>query len=83
MLIIIGVFLIFANLSLLRKDCPPQKIEYRFIPRTFKETQDTPVEISEIFKTMFERPTPFLQSFSGKQQGKAEANINKFFISQS
>jgi hypothetical protein len=60
--------------------CPPPRIEYRFVPRTFKENSDDPIKVSEIFKSMFEKPTPFLNSTSGRVVSKN--NVNRFFVSQ-
>lgn len=35
------------------------KVEYKFTPRTFKEDQDNPVKVSEVFSDMFTKPAPF------------------------
>ena len=62
--------------------CPPPKVEYRYIPRTFEDEQNDPVKVSKIFKNMFETPTPWL---SGYRVGYIRPNIfkiNKFNISQ-
>jgi hypothetical protein len=58
--------------------CPP-KIIYSFIPRTFKEQQDNPIPLDEIFKTMFEQPSPWVQSFDIH---KSRMDIDDEFISQ-
>lgn len=79
-LLITGVTLVIITLSNQSKDCPPPQVEYRFVPRTFKEEQETPIKASEIFSSMFEQPTPFLTRPSGRTVTKS--NINRFFISQ-
>jgi hypothetical protein len=33
--------------------CPPPKIVYRYVPRTFKEEQDMPVPMESIYGKMF------------------------------
>lgn len=38
------------------------KVEYKFIPRTFKEEQESPVKVSEIFSDMFDRQSPWKYS---------------------
>lgn len=36
--------------------CGEPEIEYKFIPRTFKQEQRDPVKVSTLFKGMFEDP---------------------------
>lgn len=64
------------------KQCPPPKVEYRYIPRTFEDEQNDPAKVSKIFKDMFEEPTVWL---SGNRIGYIRPNIfkiNRFNISQ-
>jgi hypothetical protein len=64
------------------KQCPPPKVEYRYIPRTFEDEQNDPVKVSKIFRDMFEKPTPWLD---GYRLGYIKPNIfkiNRFNISQ-
>lgn len=58
-----------------------QKIEYRYIPRTFEEEQKDPVYVSEIFETMFSQPSPWILSVREYDQRKQE-KINQYFVSQ-
>lgn len=81
LLFLIGVALVVITLSQETTSCPPPQVEYRFVPRTFKESQETPVKVSDIFNSMFEEPTPFVHGVSGRKVAKN--NINRFFISQS
>ena len=37
------------------------KVEYKFVPRTFKEEQENLIKPSEIFRDMFEQPSPFIK----------------------
>jgi hypothetical protein len=75
----IGIILIILTLKN-DKVCPPPKIQYRFVPRTFKEEQESPVKVTEIFSSMFEKPSPFLNRVSGRNVTKD--TINRNFISQ-
>ena len=60
---------------------PQQQIIYKYIPRTFQEEQDNPVFVSDIFKDMFEKPSPWVASVTNVDyQNKKE--LNNFFISQ-
>ena len=36
------------------KTCPPAKVEYRYIPRTFEDEQNDPVKVTQLFKNMFD-----------------------------
>lgn len=36
------------------------RVEYKFIPRTFKEEQENPVRVSDVFSGMFSEPSPWV-----------------------
>ena len=57
------------------------QIVYRYIPRTFEEEQNDPTDVSDIFKTMFTMPSPWIASINNIDNRKQE-EINKYFISQ-
>jgi hypothetical protein len=75
---IIGITVGYVNQL---KKCPPPKIEYRYIPRTFQQDQDNPVKISELYHTMFTEPTPWVRGAIANQSKNSETN--RYFISQS
>ena len=83
MLIIIffGILSIAISITKTTSGCPKEKIIYRYIPRSFKEEQEEPVYVSDIFETMFTQSSPWVRSVSSFDDRKAEA-INKYFISQ-
>ena len=58
-----------------------QKVVYRYIPRTLEEEMETPIYISEIFKTMFSQPSTWIDSTDDDAIRRKE-NMNKYFISQ-
>lgn len=60
------------------KKCPPPKVEYRYIPRTFQQDQDNPVKISELYNAMFTEPTPWIRSFDNDRNHET----NRYYISQ-
>lgn len=41
--------------------CPPPQIQYRFVPRSFREEQENPSMPSEVFDGMFKNPTPWVK----------------------
>jgi hypothetical protein len=64
------------------QQCPPPRVEYRYIPRTFEDEQNDPVKVTKLFKDMFESPSVWVQPF---RMGYIRPNIykiNRFNISQ-
>jgi len=80
-LFFIGILFISVDLIKENKICPPEKIVYKYIPRTFEEEQNSPVYVSDIFRTMFANPSPWVRSSQDVDTRKTEA-LNKYFISQ-
>lgn len=52
-MIILGITLVYSWLIIISRKCPQKMIEYRFIPRTLEEEQDSPVLPSVIFNNVF------------------------------
>jgi len=75
----VGLIFIIIDVVQTYYKCPPNKTIYRFIPRTFKEEQETPVPLDDLFKIMFEQPSPWVHSFDIH---KSKKDINDDFISQ-
>ena len=65
LLILFTISLIFITIDLTKSTfkCDAKKTEYRYVPRTFKEEQESPVPINEIFGSMFENSSPWVSSF--------------------
>lgn len=80
-LIFIGIVMIAIGLTKATQQLPPQQIIYRYIPRSFEEEQEDPVMVSDIFRTMFYLPDPWIGSINDVDTRKKEA-INKYWISQ-
>lgn len=78
----LGVLLIVIGYIRSRQICPPDKIVYRFVPRTFTEDQENPVPVDEVFRKMFREPTPWIGGYTNTYYPKKE-HVNQFFISQS
>lgn len=57
------------------------KIEFRYLPRTFNEDQESPIYASEIFGNMFANSSPWILSVREYDQKKQE-KINQYFINQ-
>ena len=81
MLMFIGIISIAIALSKNSQVCPPQKVVYKYIPRTFEEEMNEPVYVSDIFADMFSQQSPWIVSIGDIDRRKQE-EINKYFISQ-
>lgn len=62
-LFIIGIIFIVIDVVKSYYKCPPEKIIYRFVPRTFEEEQNYPIPLDTIFNKMFDLPSPWVNSF--------------------
>ena len=77
----IGILLVVIGHMQTQKENIEPKIVYRYIPRSFEEEQNNPIDVSDIFKTLFNEPSPWIASISNIDHRKQE-DINKYFISQ-
>ena len=64
LLFFVAIIFIVIELTRSNKICPENKIEYRYLPRTFKEEQESPVPIDDVFGSMFEQSSPWVGSFT-------------------
>ena len=81
-LLMVGIIILvvyFLSLNYISK-CD-NKIVYKYIPRSLEEEMESPVYVSDIFKTMFSQPSTWIDSLDADSKRK-KANINSFFISQ-
>jgi len=60
-LVMLGVGYVKSNLQ-----CPPNRVEYRYVEKTFDQEQNVPTPILSIsgMNSMFEDDTPWIQSRS-------------------
>jgi hypothetical protein len=81
--LILGIILIVVYFLVLNQleDTDKNKIIYKYIPRTLKEDEESPIYVSEIFKTMFTQPSVWIDSINEDSKRKEE-DINKYYISQ-
>lgn len=77
-----GLVLVYISYNSSMKACPIPRVEYRYVPRTFKEEQNEPAKPSEIFAAMFDKSTPFIAGY-GIGRPVTSNTINQNFISQS
>ena len=66
LLAIIGIILLSVGYVKSNLQCPPPKIEYRYISKTFEDDQDvsTPIMSMSGIYSMFEDDSPWIQNNS-------------------
>lgn len=82
LILFVGILSIVVGYINQIKKCPPPTVEYRYIPRTFKEEQENPPKVSEIFSEMFNEPTPWIAGFKLSGRYSKDNPLNRYFISQ-
>ena len=63
-----------------KMDKTQPKIIYKYIPRTIQEEEESPIYVSEIFKTMFSQNSSWIDSINEDTIRRQEM-LNKYFIS--
>ena len=76
---LIGFFLTAIGLVRIYYKCPANQIIYRYIPRTFEQEQQLPVNLDQLYFTMFEEASPWVGSFRTR---KKRREFGGDFISQ-
>lgn len=66
MVIFIGIILIILDIKQY-KLCKPNKVIYKYVPRTFEEEQEYPTYVSEILGNMFIESTPWIIGQTGNK----------------
>lgn len=81
LLFFIGIISIIIGYTKSQKTCPPTKIQYRFIPRSFYEEQLSPDNITDQFKDMFNNESPWYNYYHGNIENNEDINknYNNFF----
>lgn len=78
----VGIVAIIIGYINQLQTCPPPRVEYRYIPRSFEDEQNDPVKVTKLFRNMFEEPSVWM---AGTRMGYIKPNIfkiNRFNISQ-
>ena len=81
--LLFSIILIVIGITQATYKCPPNKVIYRYIPRTLDEEINSPVSTSEIYKKMFEYDSPWVKATKNID---SDININdnnsSYYISQ-
>lgn len=85
LLLLIGFVFVTIGYVKSGKRCPPRRVEYRYVPKTFVEEQESPTPVTDIFAKMFYESSSFLVNHGTRPlpPPTQQSDINKFFVSQS
>jgi hypothetical protein len=75
------IFIYIDQYKRLTSQRQPEKIIYRYIPRTPQEEMKQEIFPSDIFESMFTQPSPWIDSVNDLDARKT-SDINKYFVSQ-
>lgn len=75
LLLMIGVVFIAIGYVRSNQQCPPRKIEYRYIPKTFIDEQNNQTPVLSIFGNMFQKSSPW-QEYVGYTSNSYTNNRN-------
>ena len=83
LLLITGFILLYIDQyqRLIRRYKPTEKIIYRYIPKTPYDEMNEEIFPSDIFKTMFTQPSPWINEVNDLDARQSKL-VNKYFISQ-
>ena len=71
---LIGFVFIAIGFIKTNQQCPPPIIQFRYIPKTFNEEQNSQVPLTSIFGKMFNDSSPWQQSVSLSTQDEQNNN---------
>jgi len=80
-ILIIGVIFVSVEITKTSFICPKEKVVYKYLPKTLEEAEKEPDYVTDIFRSMFLEPSPWVVSLSDINKRKQEA-INRYFVSQ-
>ena len=74
-LFIIGILFIVVEVTKSYNECPATEIQYRYIPRSFKDEQSEPIAINDLYGKMFDEPSPWVGSFTKVSENRKLSDI--------
>ena len=76
LIMIIGILCIGFGYFKSNQQCPPPIIQYRYIPKTFEQSQSLEEPILSTFSTMFENDSAWVQTQGYSAGNKKTQTIN-------
>ena len=62
LLMLIGFVFITIGVVRSNQHCPPPKVQYRYIPKTFEQEQNEEHHLTSTFRDMFDKDSPWLNN---------------------
>ena len=53
LILVIGIIFLIVGYNKTTNNCPPPRIQYRFLPRAFYDEQINPINLENLFGSMF------------------------------
>lgn len=75
LLLVVGVCMIVIGYNKSNQICPANRVEFRYIPRTFEQEQEVPVPVLSVFGKMFQDEDAWM-----KTQGYASSQMTASHI---
>ena len=83
LILVVGIIFIVVGYNKSTNNCPPPKIQYRFLPRSFYEEQTNPVSVQNLFSSMFnDSDAWFTQGSTVSQNENQNTDWRNFFTVQ-
>ena len=64
LLMLIGFVFITVGVVKSNQQCPPPKVQYRYIPKTFEQEQSEEPNLTSTYNDMFTKDSPWMNSVS-------------------
>lgn len=71
-IMLLGIWLLASEIGKRSVKCPTNKVVVRYIPRTPEEEERNQVYVSDMFKDMFKKPSPWIATSTDEYLFKRE-----------
>ncbi len=78
-MLVIGICMVVIGYNKSNQTCPPNHVEYRYIPKTFEQEQEAPVPVLSVFGKMFQDEDAWMKNegyASHQQTAQQSKNIS-------
>lgn len=75
LILVIGICMVVIGYNKSNQSCPANRVEFRYIPRTFEQEQEVPVPVLSVYGKMFQDEDAWMinQGYAASQ--KTASNI--------
>jgi len=75
LILIIGICMVVIGYNKSNQICPANRVEFRYIPRTFEQEQDTPIPVLSVFGKMFQDEDAWMMNQGYAAHQKTASNL--------